>query len=86
MLGTDDGILFRFTNGELIGSILRVADWITLNVDEGNEVGSPDVSFDGFNDVIPENSLLGDSLVTVDRPEIGSFDASIDGVLEDSAL
>ena len=48
-----------FNDGELLSSTLGAADGITLGLDEGTELGSPDCSFDNSNEGKPEGSLLG---------------------------
>ena len=55
-------------------------------MDERTKLISTDGSFDGSNDVILEILLLSDSLVSDEGTELGSFDGSIDGVVEESEL
>ena len=86
MLGTDDNIILKSTNVELLGYMLGYAVGITLSIDEQNVLGYPYGYFDGFNDVVPEISLLGESLRSDDGTALGYFYFDIDGVVEKSSL
>ena len=50
VIGSDEGIKLGYTDGKVLGPILLNIDIITLGNDFGTELGSLDVSFDGYND------------------------------------
>ena len=45
-------IILSSYDGEVLGTTLRVADGITLRLDEGTELGSSDGSSDGYNELV----------------------------------
>ena len=59
VLGTDEGITLGLSYGKVIGTILVNVYVITFRIDVGTELGSLDVSFDGSNDNMIEELLLG---------------------------
>ena len=63
MVGSDEGIKLVSTDDEVIGTILRYVDVITIVIDIGSELRSLDQSFDGSNDEELEGLFLVDSMV-----------------------
>ena len=61
-LGTYDGNILGYNDDEILGSKLGAADRNTIRLDEGNDLGSPIVSFDGSNEVKPFGLLFGEAL------------------------
>ena len=58
-LVSDEGIILRFTDGEILGSTLGLDNGVTLDLDGGYELDSFVGSFDIPNYGKPEGSLLG---------------------------
>ena len=63
MLVCCKGIIFGCTDGEPLGSTtLGDADRNTIEIVGGNDMGSLNVSFDGYNEGKPVGFLFGESL------------------------
>ena len=63
MLGCGDGTILGSNDGELLGYItLGYADRNTIWIVGGNDLGSPDGSFDGSNEGKPVGLLFGEEL------------------------
>ena len=57
-LGSDQGIMLRFTYGKELGSTLLLDDLVTLGVDDRYELDYYDVSLYGSNDGKPVGFLI----------------------------
>ena len=60
MICFDEGIKLGSTDGKVLGTILRNVYGIALAIDDGTELGSLDIYFDGSNDENLEDLLIGD--------------------------
>ena len=60
VIGSDEGIKLRFTDGKVFGNILGNLDRITLGIDIGTKLGSLDGSFDSSNEGKLEGLLIGE--------------------------
>ena len=72
MTGSDEGIKLVLFDGKVIGAILRNVDEIALGIDVVTDLGSVDVSFDGYNDGKLDRLLLLESLGYTDGKVLGS--------------
>ena len=83
VLGSDERIRLRLSDGKVIGTILGNVDRLTLAVDVGTELGSLDAYFDSSNDDKIGGLLFGESLgytdITVLGSEVGIKLGSTDG-------
>ena len=72
MFGSDESIRLELFYSKVVGTILLNLDGITLGIDVVTDMGSLDVSFDGYNYGNLEGLYLGDSLVCTYGKVLGS--------------
>ena len=79
-------MILSCTDGELLVSTLGDVDRNTIGLDKGTDLGSPDGSFDGSNELKPVGLLFGEALGSDDGTVLGrsygTLEETIDGMLE----
>ena len=71
MIGYGYSIILGCTDGELFVSTLGSADRNTIGLDEGTDLGSSYVFFDGSNKVKPVGLLFGEAFGSDNKSVLG---------------
>ena len=74
MLGFDEYIILRSTDGKVLVTILESVYGITLELDVGTYLLSLERCFDGSNDGKLDGLFLGDPLWSNDYKVLGSYE------------